>query len=109
MQISGVGWCGPRVLRQCAAAPSLPITRLFQKSVRSGVFSQAWKVGRVTPIHKKGPTTSPSNYRPISVLPTLSNTFERVLLPQLRKRLLQYIPDEQFGFVPNSGTADVGC
>lgn len=34
--------------------------------------------------------------------------FERVLLPQLRKQLLQYIPDEQFGFVPNIGTADVG-
>ena len=26
----------------------------------------------------------------------------------MRKRLLQYIPDEQFGFVPNTGTADVG-
>ena len=57
---------------------------------------------------QEGPTSSPSNYRPISVLPTLSTTFERVLLPQLRKRLLQYIPDEQFGFMPNTDTADVG-
>ena len=42
------------------------------------------------------------------MLPTLSTTFERVLLPQLSRRLLQYIPEEQFGFVPNTGTADVG-
>ena len=104
----GLDGVSPRVLKRCAAALSLPITRLFQKIVRSGVFPEAWKVARVTPIHKKGPTSSPSNYRPISVLPTLSTTFERVLLPQLRKRLLQYIPDEQFGFVPNTGTADVG-
>ena len=105
----GLDGVSRRVFKQCAAAPSLSTTQLFQKFVRSGVFPQAWKVGRVTPIYKEEPTTSPSNYRPISVLPTLSNTFERVLLPQLRKQLLQYIPDEQFGFVPNSGTADVGC
>ena len=42
------------------------------------------------------------------MLPTLSTTFERVLLPQLSRRLLQYISEEQFGFVPNTGTADVG-
>ena len=37
----------------------------------------------------------------------IATTFERVLLPQLRKRLLQYIRDEQFGFEPNTGTTDV--
>ena len=58
----------PRVLKRCATALSMPITRLFQK---------AWKVARITPIHKKGPTSSPSIYRPISVLPTLSTTLER--------------------------------
>ena len=96
------------MLKQCAGPLSKPITWLFQKIVRSGAFPKSWKTARVTPIHKKGPSTSPSNYRPISVLPTLSTTFERVLLPQLRSRLLPYIPDEQFGFVPGAGTADVG-
>ena len=81
----------------------MPLTRLFQMIARSGIYPQ-----RVTPIHKRGSTASLSNYRPISVLPTLSTTFERVLLPQLNRRLLQYIPEEQFGFMPNTGTVDVG-
>ena len=104
----GLDGVSPRVLKQCAGPLSKPITRLFQKIVRTGIFPKSWKIARVTPIHKKGPSTLPSNYRPISVLPTLSTTFERVLLPQLRSCLLPYIPDEQFGFVPGTGTADVG-
>ena len=72
----GLESVSPRVLKRCATALSLPIMRLFQKIVRSRVFPEAWKVARVTPIHKKGPTSSPSNYRPISVLPTLSTTLE---------------------------------
>ena len=42
------------------------------------------------------------------MLSSPSLTFERVLLPQLRNRLLPFIPDEQFGFIPGSGTPDVG-
>ena len=103
----GLDGVSPRVLKQCAGPLSKPITRVFEKNVRTGIFPKSWKIARVTPIHKKGPSTLPSNYRPISVLPTLS-TFERVLLPQLRSCLLPYIPDEQFGFVPGTGTADVG-
>ena len=66
---------------------------------RSGIYPQTWKIARVTPIHKRGSTASPSNYRPISVLPTLSTTFERVLLLQLSRRLLQYIPGRTFKLI----------
>ena len=104
----GLDGVSPRVLKECATLLSVPLTRLFQMIARSGIYPQTWKVTRVTPIHKRGPTASPSNYRPISVLPTLSTTFKQILLPQLSRRLLQYIPEEQFGFVPNTGTADVG-
>ena len=68
----GLDGVSPRVLKQCAAVLSMLLTRLFQTIVRSGVFQKAWKLARVTPTHKRGSTTSPSNYRPISVLPTLA-------------------------------------
>lgn len=41
--------------------------QLFLMIVKRGVFPQVWKVVQVTPIHNKEPTTSPSNYRSISV------------------------------------------
>ena len=103
----GLDGVSPRVQKQCAAVLSVPLTQLFQMISKSGMFLETWKVARVITIHKRRPTTSPSNYRPISVLLTLSTTFERVLLSQLSRRLLQYIPEEQFGFVPNTGIADV--
>ena len=39
------------------------------------------------------------------MLPTLATiTFERVLMPQLSAFLLPRIPEEQFGFIPGTGT-----
>ena len=41
------------------------------------------------------------------MLPTLTTTLEKVILPELRSHLLAYIPDEQFGCEPWSGTANI--
>ena len=40
-------------------------------------------MARVTPVYKKKDASLPENYRPISVLPTLATTLERVLMKQL--------------------------
>jgi len=55
---------------------------------------------------KKDKVTDPQNYRPASVPPTLATTFERVLIPQLSVFLLPHIPEEQFGFIPDTSTLD---
>lgn len=70
----GLDGISSQVLKQCTGPLSKPITRLFQKIVRSRTFPKSWTTAHVTPIHKNGPSTSPSKYRPISVLPTLSTT-----------------------------------
>ena len=62
----------------------------------------------MTPVQKKKSATETANYRPVSVLRTSAITFEKVLMPQLSSFLLRHIPYEQFGFIPNSGTNDVG-
>jgi hypothetical protein len=98
----------PRVLKHCAKELDGPLARLFQKVERAAVFPDSWKVARVTPVYKKGDATDPKNYRPVSVLPTLATTFERVLMPQLSSFLYEHIPPEQFGFLRGTGTADVG-
>ena len=77
-----------------------PLTDLFQKVTRAAEFPKSWKVAKVTPVYKKDS---------VSVLPTLATTFERVLMPQLSGFLLPHIPEEQFGFIPDTGTLDVGA
>ena len=98
----------PRVLKHCARQLARPLTRLFQKVGKSGEFPMSWKVARVTPVYKKKDASLPENYRPISVLPTLATTFERVLMKQLSSFLFGHIPPNQFGFLPGTGTVDVG-
>ncbi|CAM9923565.1 unnamed protein product, partial [Heterosigma akashiwo] len=98
----------PRVLKDCAGQLVAPLTRLFQKIGKAAEFPTSWKVARVTPVYKKEDASLPKNYRPISVLPTLATTFERVLMPQLASFLIEHIPSNQFGFLPDTGTLDVG-
>ena len=65
----GFDGVSPRMLMStaCSIAPSL--TKLFNHSIASGIFPEAWKHARIVPIHlKKGDKSLPSNYRPISVL-----------------------------------------
>ena len=45
------------------------IVKICNCSIKTGRFSDTWKVARVTPIHKKDSRDDISNYRPISILP----------------------------------------
>ena len=46
-----------------------PLKYLLEKSIEKGVFPDALKIARVTPLFKGGDPSNISNYRPISVLP----------------------------------------
>ena len=60
-----------------------PLTFIINKFVSSGTFREYWKVARISPVPKVDNPSSPSDFRPISVLPVLSNVYERVVLQQL--------------------------
>ena len=49
----------PRVLKECADQVSVPITMIFQHSLKSGSILKNWKRGNMTPIFKKGSKTDP--------------------------------------------------
>ena len=46
-------------------------------------FPDELKLADIVPIHKKGSTTNKANYRPISLLPTVSKVFERLIAKQI--------------------------
>ena len=46
-----------------------------------------WKIAKVTPLFKKGSKRELGTYRPISVLPLVSNIFEKIIYRQLYDNL----------------------
>ena len=83
------GWDGvsPRVIKAVATELSGPLSRLLNYCMREGHYPENFKVARVVPVFKAEDPTQFSNYRPVSVLPVLSQVFERVLYSRLIKFL----------------------
>ncbi len=93
----------PSHLLQAISPTLLPaLTHIINTSLRTGIFPTAFKQARVTPLLKK-PTLNTSlleNYRPVSLLPFVAKTLERVVFNQLSLFLSQYnkLDDKQSGF-----------
>lgn len=70
------------------------------------VFFQRLKYATIVPIYKKGDKNLESNYRPISILTSISKKFEKVMHSRLLKHLNDnsILSKHQFGFRENQGT-----
>ena len=94
------------MLKDCAHVISKPISHIINLSIKTSTVPSIWKSAKVTPIHKSGDTNSPENYRPISVLPTLSKIMEKAVHSQLSGYLEsnQLLHECQFGFRKRKST-----
>lgn len=83
-----------------------PIMHLINASFISGIFPEELKISKVVPVYKKGDETEIQNYRPISILPSISKLFEKAMFLRLTKHLEQYnlLNQEQHGFRKNKST-----
>lgn len=86
-----------------------PIRYVFNRIIISGKFPRAWKMAKIIPVQKKPRNDSLENLRPISILPSLSKVFEKIL----KKQICNYITDNnlltpfQSGYRPNHSTKTV--
>ena len=54
-----------------------------EEIIHQKTFPNELKCADVTPVFKKGDSTLPKNYRPVSVLPVVSKVFERIIQKQM--------------------------
>ena len=95
-----------RMLRQTADSITTSVTELLNLSLRSGCVPKEWKKSNVVPIPKTSPPSTPSNYRPISLLRILSKVMERHFHLLITEHLRDCHPlsDSQWGFQAGKST-----
>ena len=64
-----------------------PLTLLMNQIIHTDEFPKQLKIAKVKPLFKKGNQSSFTNYRPISLLPSISKIFEHVMTSQLMEYL----------------------
>ncbi len=65
-----------------------PITIIINQMINTGIFPDKLKIAKIIPIFEKDDESQFTNCRPISIPPTLSQIFEKVIYKQLYKFLL---------------------
>lgn len=88
---------------------AVPLQLIFNRSLRTNTFPEAFKIGRVAPIHKSGNTSVITNYRAITVLSAPSKIFERVLYNRIYSHVSPVLIEEQHGFVNKKSTVTNLC
>ena len=85
-------------------APTLSV--IINQSLCTGVFPDKLKIAKVIPLFKKGDESLIENYRPISLLSSISKVFERIVFNQLYKYLddNNFLFDSQYGFRKHHST-----
>lgn len=84
------------------------LAEAINNSFSAGTFPSFLKLARVIPLFKGGDSESASNFRPISLLPTMSKIVEKLV----KSRVVGYINrhgflnGDQFGFRESKGTND---
>lgn len=84
------------------------ITYLINFCFNTGTFPNILKIGEIRPLFKQGSKTDINNYRPISLLSSVSKIFEKIIKFRMSSFLDKHniLSDQQFGFRAGKSTED---
>jgi len=96
------------IYKHCAHLLAPIIAEIFNMSIKCGVFPDCLKLARVVPIFKAGDPKLVGNYRPISVLSTMSKLFEKLMYDKLMcyVNATGVLSSHQYGFRKGRSTSD---
>ncbi|XP_049767949.1 uncharacterized protein LOC126101318 [Schistocerca cancellata] len=71
------------ILKVCAPHIVKPLSTIYNQSLKTGIFPDALKIAKVSPLLKKGSPDLVSNYRPLSILSIFSKILEKLFYDKL--------------------------
>ena len=87
-----------RVLVENADIISPFLTDIYNDSVSTSKFPARLKCADITPTHKKNDRIIEDNYRPISILPSVSKVYERMMHEEIFLFVDKFLSPSLFGF-----------
>src|SRR6218665_651386 len=96
-------------LRTAAPGYSAVIAHLINLSIKQSTVPVQWKTAVIRPVAKVTNPQSPSDYRPISIVPVLSRMVERQIVqtyiyPAFQSTSMKPLLTDQFAFRPTGST-----
>ena len=73
----------PKILKDNNDICHKYLTVIYNNSLTCNNYPSSLKMSEITPVHKKDESTNKENYRPISILPTISKVFEKELYSKM--------------------------
>ena len=80
---TGLDQISNRVFKLAAPVIYRQLTELFNLSLKNGEYPNDWRLAKVSPVFKAGKRNDPNNYRPLSILSTISIVFEKLVYEQI--------------------------
>ena len=74
------------------------VHKISNESVETGGYPDNLKLADITPVFKKKDPLNKINYRPVSVLPSVSKIFEKLLQHQLVNYIENYLSPHLYGY-----------
>ena len=90
------------LLKEIAPILCEPLSIITNQSMHTGIFPDLMKLAEVVPLYKSKSRENETNYRPISLLITMSKVMEKVVYERVYQFLVKtgQICDTQYGFCP---------
>ena len=95
----GVDGISPRILRLGSPVLAEEVTKLINFCILNRSLPSEWKQARLTPVFKRGIDTDKANYRPVSILTSLSKAFEKVIYDQTWNAFHNVLSSNLSGFI----------
>lgn len=97
---AGIDGFNSTFIKRSINGVSKPLSRIFSKSLSTGIIPLDWKLANVNALFKKGSKKEPGNYRPISLTSQICKMMERLIKNEIVDYLEsnKLIQDSQHGF-----------
>ena len=101
---SPADWIPAKILMENSDVFSVAIQNLFNSNLSKGILPKELKAGDISSLFKKEDASTKENYRPITVLPSVSKVYERLVQDQMLPFVQNFLSSLLCGFREGYGT-----